>query len=230
MSFRGLFFQLRVLRAFAVILFFAVGCSTTQQNVQYGQAGDVKLLLDAREPSGHGPYPVLILVHGGGWSSRDKAHEFDSLIGPLKDAGFVTFCINYRLAPQYRWPDCLEDLQTAIRWAKAHAAEFKGDPNRIGLMGHSAGGHLVCLAATIADDSTRAQAVVGLAPPTDLVMDCKLRSGGLSKGLQGLTGHPKKLDPEITKQLEEMSAVDHVAPGLPPFLLIQGTNDHAVPH
>lgn len=201
--------------AFAVILLLA-GCSTTQHDIQYGQAGDQKLLLDAREPAGRGPYPVIILVHGGGWTSRDKAHEFDSLVGPLKDAGFTTFCINYRLAPTYRWPDCLEDVQTAIRWSKSHAQDFKGDPNQICLLGHSAGGHLVCLAATVADDSTRVQAVIALAPPTDLVMDCKLRSGGLSKGLQNLTGHPKKLDPQITAQLEDMSAVNHITPGLPP--------------
>jgi acetyl esterase/lipase len=206
------------------------GCQATQKDIPYGQIGDQKLLLDAREPSGPGPYPVLILVHGGGWSTRSKDHDFDSITGALRDAGFTTFCINYRLAPKNRWPDCLEDLQAAIRWAKANAAQYKGNPNQIGLIGHSSGGHLVCLATTIAGPDTQVQAVVGLAPPTDLVMDCKLRSGGLSKGLQNLTGHPKKLDPKIIKQLEEMSAVDHVHPGLPPFLLIQGTDDHAVPH
>ena len=222
--------SLSVIAGALTVILLATGCSTVQHDIQYGQAGDQKLLLDAREPEGSGPYPVIILVHGGGWTSRDKAHEFDSLVGPLKQAGFTTFCINYRLAPANRWPDCLEDVQTAIRWAKSHAGEFKGDPTRIALMGHSAGGHLVCLAATIADDSTRVQAVVALAPPTDLVMDCKLRSGGLSKGLQNLTGHPKKLDPQITAQLEDMSAVNHIKPNLPPFLLMQGTNDHGVPH
>ncbi|MGA3065474.1 MAG: alpha/beta hydrolase [Tepidisphaeraceae bacterium] len=217
--------------ALCAIILMCGGCySHFQQDVEYGEAGGQRLLLDARVPRGEGPFPVVILVHGGGWSSRDKAHEFDAFIEPLTDAGFTTFCINYRLAPQNRWPDCLEDVQTSIRWAKMHAGHYRGDPNRIVLLGHSAGGHLVCLAATIAGEETRVQAVVGLAPPADLVMDCKLRSGGLSKGLQSLTGRAKKLDAGAIAELEEMSPVNHVGPGLPPFLLIQGTNDHAVPH
>jgi len=212
------------------ILLVGGGCSNIQHDVEYGQAGGQKLLLDAREPDGRGPFPVVILVHGGGWTTRDKAHEFDPFVDSLTHAGFTTFVIDYRLAPQNRWPDCLDDVQTSIRWAKVHAGEYTGDPHRIALLGHSAGGHLVCLAATIAGDDTRVQAVVGLAPPTDMVMDCKLRSGGLSKGLQNLLGRPKKLDAAAIKELEEISAVNHVQPGLPPFLLIQGTDDRAVPH
>ncbi len=67
---------------------------------------------------------------------------------PLSRANFTWFTIDYRLAPENRWPACFDDVQTAIRWVKQHAAEFKGDPERIALIGYSAGGHLATLAGT----------------------------------------------------------------------------------
>jgi acetyl esterase/lipase len=135
-------------------------------DIEYGRAGGEVLLLDAAVPAGEGPFSAVILVHGGGWTGGSKAGDIAVLIEPLAKAGFVCFSINYRLAPQHRWPACRDDVLTAIRWVKEHAAEFKGDSARIALIGCSAGGHLVCSAAIVVNDSVRVQAVVGLAPPT----------------------------------------------------------------
>jgi alpha-L-fucosidase 2 len=147
---------------------------------------------------------------------------------PLTRVKFVWFSINYRLAPTNHWPACFEDVQRAIRWAKAHAAEYKGDPRRIALIGYSAGGQLVCQAAVLAKEDTRVQAVVGVSAPTDLMADTE-RRGGLSKSLKDLLAR-ENVDDDVKAILREMSPLNHVHPGLPPFLLIHGTIDKSVPY
>jgi len=204
-------------------------------DLEYGSAGGEKLLLDVSVAAGAGPHPVAILVHGGGWSRGDKfrvpagdSADITPWFAPLTGAGFTWFSINYRHAPKHRWPACLEDVQTAIRWVKANAAKFNGDPARVALFGHSAGGHLVCLAATLVDDRVRVQAVVGYAPVTNHEQDLPVR-GGLSTSLQNLLDRPKALTPESLGLLREISPLTHVRPGLPPFLFIHGELDKTVP-
>jgi len=197
-------------------------------DIEYGQAGGEKLLLDASVPTGMGSFPVAILVHGGGWGSGDKEGDITPLLGPLTTGSFTWFSIDYRLAPKDQWPACFEDVQTAIRWVKAHAADYKGDPNRIALIGYSAGGQLACLAAVRAGEDTRVQAVVGVAPPTDIPADIQRRGGLLSKSLLALLGRPAVVDAGTLKIMQEMSAIDYIEPGLPPFLLMHGTEDKSV--
>jgi acetyl esterase/lipase len=206
-----------------------------KKDLEYGRVDDERLLLDVSVPEGEGPFPVAILVHGGGWGRGDKhsvppgdSADITPWFAPLTDAKFTWFSVNYRLAPAHRWPAGFDDLQTAIRWVKAHAAEFKGDPHRIALFGHSSGGHYACLAGTLVDDSVRVQAVVGFAPVTNHEQDLAVR-GGLSIGLQNLLNRPKELTPESLGLLRAISPLNHVRPGLPPFLLIHGDQDKSVP-
>lgn len=205
------------------------------RDIEYGRASGETLLLDAFVPEGAGPFPVAILVHGGGWGSGDKAKDIVTPIAePLGRAGFAWFSINYRLAPKNRWPAAIEDVQTAIRWVKAHAAEFRGDPNRIVLIGYSAGAHLAALAAVRAERETAVQAVIGFAAPTDLPADTE-RRGGLSKALQDLLDRPLEVDAAAQEILQNLSPITYVQPGLtppglPPFLLIHGTEDKSVPY
>jgi pectinesterase len=198
-------------------------------NIEYGEAGGEKLFLDAHVPTGDGTFPVAILVHGGGWTGWNKESDTDvvPVFAPVA-TNFCWFTIDYRLAPTNRWPACFEDVQTAVRWVKQHAAEFKGDPNRIALLGYSAGGQLALLAAMSATNDTAVQAVVGFAPPTDLVADAQ-RRGGLEKwsSMTNLLGR-EFLDEESVKLLAEISPINHIRPGLPPFLLIQGSADKTV--
>jgi alpha-L-fucosidase 2 len=199
------------------------------KDIEYGRAGNTHLLLDASVPDGTGPFPVVIVVHGGGWSSGDKETDLTPILKPLADGHFAWFSIDYRLAPANRWPACYDDIRTAIRWVKAHAGDYRGDPQRIALLGYSAGGQIVCLAATDGDPTTAVQAVVGIAPPTDLELDLPQR-GGLSKSLQDLLGRPKEVSDESRKLLHEMSAVNHIHAGMPPFFLMHGTADKSVPY
>lgn len=196
-------------------------------DIEYGQADGEKLLLDASIPDGERPFPVAILVHGGGWGGGDKAVVHVPPTKPFIDAKFAWFSINYRLAPQHRWPACIEDVRTAIRWVKQHAAEFKGDPNRIALVGYSAGGHLAAYAAATADGDTRPQAMVLLAGPTDLVADCE-RRGGVSPSLQALFNRDVKLDDDVRAILRDASPIVHATADAPPCLLIHGTVDVSV--
>jgi alpha-L-fucosidase 2 len=226
----------------ALLLSLVLGAAWTRaqpaglvRDIEYARVEGESLRLDVNVPAGKGPFPVAILVHGGGWSSGDKSgsnHPGDAAditpwFAPLTAANFTWFSINYRLAPAHPWPACFDDVQAAIRWVKAHAAEYKGDPRRIALFGHSAGGHLVCLAGTEAADDTRVQAIVGFAPVTDFEYELPLRHGTWT-AVQNLLGCPQGFTPDALAQLPAMAPVNHVKPGLPPFLIIQGDADKTV--
>jgi pectin methylesterase-like acyl-CoA thioesterase len=226
----------RIICFLGVLLMTAALHAEFRKDIEYGRAGGVSLRLDVNSPDGDGPFPIAILVHGGGWSGGDKSGsdkpgngaDVSPWFAPLTAAKFTWFSINYRLAPEHRWPACFEDVQTAIRWVRAHAAEFKGDPSRIVLFGHSAGGQLVCLSAALAGEDTRVQAVVGFAPVTNFEQDLAAR-GGLSKSLQQLHGRPQEITDEALAILRETSPLNRVKAGAPHFLLVHGTADKSVP-
>lgn len=198
-------------------------------DLQYGEANGQKLFLDAHVPAGRGPFPILIIVHGGGWMSGDKEGDIVPVIAPCATR-FTWFTINYRLAPTNHWPACFDDLQTAIRWVKQRATEYKGDPDHIALLGYSAGGHLVTLAGTLAAADVHVQAIVGMAPPSDLVWDNE-RRGGLSKSMTNLFDYATtNITSDRRALLKQWSPLTYVKPGLQPFLLIQGTADRTVPY
>lgn len=206
------------------------------RDIVYGTAAGMELKLDVSVPAGEGPFPVALLIHGGGWSNGSKAGsdqpggggDISPWFALFNRGGYVWFSIDYRLAPAHRWPAQDEDVRTAIRWVKAHAAQYRGDATRVVLVGHSAGGHLATYAGVLGAGDTAVQAVVGFAPVTDLVFDSRHR-GGASASLQALFNIPKELTPATESTLRAASPSAHVRPGLPPFLLIQGDADRTVP-
>ncbi len=222
----------------ALFLALAALCSAAEvkKDIEYGTTDGVSLKLDASIPEGDGPFPVVILIHGGGWGSGDKAgsdkpgsgSDITPWFEPVTQGKFTWFSINYRLAPQYHWPACFDDVEMAIRWVKAHAAEYKGDPRRIALFGHSSGGHLATLAGLVRTPDLRVQAVVGFAPVTDVVEDSRVR-GGMSPALQNLLDLPKEVTEESEHVLREISPINHVKAGAPPFLILHGDADKTVP-
>jgi acetyl esterase/lipase len=216
----------------AVLLFSASPASADPRwhpDIEYSKASGDSLHLDASIPEGTGPFPVALLIHGGGWGSGDKAADFGALSKPLNDAGIAWFSINYRLAPRHPWPACLEDVQSAIRWVKTNAASYNVDPRRIALLGYSAGGQLAALAAIRADEPSRVQAVVGLAPAVELVADVK-RRGEVGIAMQNLLGLPAKLDDAALAKITTLSPAEEIKQGLPPFFIVQGTADKSVRH
>jgi pectinesterase len=201
----------------------------TCHNVEYGDVDGQKLVLDVHVPDGPGPFPVAIIVHGGGWMSGDKETDIVPVFAPYA-TNFTWFTIYYRLAPTNRWPACFDDEQTAVRWVKQHATQYKGDPDHIALLGYSAGGHLVTLAGTLAASDVHVQAIVGMAPPSDLVWDNEHR-GNLSTSMRNLFGFDStNFTPDRLALLKQYSPLTYVKPGLQPFLLIQGSADRTVPY
>jgi acetyl esterase len=196
-----------------------------KHDVEFAKAGDVSLTLDAFVPEGEGPFATCILVHGGGFTKGDKQTFITPIFEPLAKAGFAWFTINYRLAPQHQWPACSDDVASAIKWVKAHAAEYKVDVNRIALIGESAGGYLVSAAGVTGKGETRVAAVVPFYAPHNLVTHVRRRNE--LRGLAGLIGRDT-LDEETWTKLAIMSPFHQMRAGLPPFLLIHGDADTTV--
>ena len=200
-----------------------------RKDLEYGRAGGESQRLDACVPDGKGPFPAVMLVHGGGWTSGDKTTGVDPLFATLSKSGLGWISVNYRLAPKYRYPAAVEDVEAAIRWVKKHAVELNVDPERLALLGESAGGHLVAMAVMRAKDDTRVAAAIPFYAPVDLTADTE-RRGGLSLSLRDLFGRSYEVDDAAAQLLREASPINYVHSGLPPFLLVHGTADMSVPY
>src|SRR5258707_9392088 len=116
--------------------------------LEYRRPAGTPLLLDLHVPDGPGPFPAAILVHGGGFDEGSKSTNVRPLFEVLAGSGFAWFSIDYRLAPEFRFPQAIEDLNSAIRWVKANAAAYRVDVSKIAIIGESAGGLLVNYAGT----------------------------------------------------------------------------------
>ena len=197
-------------------------------DIEFARPGGVPLTLDAYVPDGRGPFPAVIVVHGGGWEAGSKRSYEKPLLPALTEAGFAWFTINYRLAPHHKFPAAVEDVEAAIRWVKRNARTYKVDPRRVALMGESAGGHLAAMAAVRGRGETRVAAVVDFYGPHDLVKR-ETDRGEVGRNLRQFLG-VERLDEEGIAKLREASPVTYVRRGLPPFLLIHGTKDAAVPY
>ncbi len=197
-------------------------------DVEYATAGNVSLRLDASIPQTARPVPAVIIVHGGGWVAGDRQWNVAPLFEPLSDAGFAWFSISYRLATDVtQFGVAIDDVQSAIRFVKAHAAEYHVDPDRIALIGESAGGQLAAMAALRGDPGTSVRAVVAMYTPTDLVTLAK-SSDYIPKSIRdSVRGTP--WEGIVLAGLAQLSPLNHVSAAMPPFLFIHGTADSLVP-
>ena len=199
-------------------------------DVTYCTVDGVELKMDVYFPAESSqPLPAVVYVHGGGWTSGDKGGGVGvQEISALTEKGFVAFSINYRLAPEYRFPAMIEDVKCAIRSIRAHADGYHVDPNRIGVWGGSAGGHLVSLLGTsdesagfdvgeYLDYSSRVQAVVDMFGPVDLT---RMFPAAQTRNASQVFS---------ADQLEAASPVTYISADDPPFLILQGDQDPVVP-
>lgn len=206
--------------------------STT--DLTYCRDGGQRLELTVFEPPrAETAAPVVVQVHGGGWEvgHRIRTAAASATVRGLLRAGFVVASVEYRLAPAFRWPAQMEDVACAVRYVRAHAGLLRVDPDRLGAWGTSAGGQLVSLLGTDGGEpawsngqwpgrSAVPEAVVDGYGPVDL------RAPGWGRYLRELLATVFGTDPAV---LAGASPVDHVAPGDPPFLVLQGTADRLVP-
>jgi acetyl esterase/lipase len=198
--------------------------------------------LDVFSPKGRTGAPVVFFVHGGGWVIGQK-DDYLGILGYgtiarcLARRGLVVVLPNYRLSPGVRHPEHVKDVARAFAWTCRNAARYGGDPERIVVCGHSAGGHLVSLLATDekylkAEGRSRKdiRGVIGVCG-VYCVEDLELKVSASAPG-EWLSVNTKVspfalvfgTDPEVLKQA---SPIRHVEPGLPPFLLMNAGLDYS---
>jgi acetyl esterase/lipase len=200
-----------------------------KQDVLYGRVQGAGLLADIAYPEGKGPFPAIISVHGGRWVASSKTDAGEGAINVAQWAGFGFFAmsIDYRLAGCSAPPACYQDLLCAIRWVHAHAAEYQIDPQRVFLIGMSAGGHLVSLAATLGEGKfprtggwdkqpMAIRGVISLSAPYELE---KLSWGNLWA--------PGSAEGLAARRLA--SPLQHVSDKTTPLLVIHSDDDGSVP-
>lgn len=207
------------------------GAYEVRENVEFTNSPE-PLLLDAHIPPGKGPFPAVILVHGGGWVTGTKTAEFIRPLFPVLDqTGFAWFSIDYRLAPKHRYPAPEQDVENAIRYVKEHAREYKVNPKKIALMGESAGAHLVNVIGARNKKPVDVAAVVSFYGPIDLlklfgIQEADNRPVPHLKGVFGI----ETLDQKGFETMRAASPEIYLSKKTPPFLFIHGTKDAAVPY
>ena len=209
-------------------------------NLVYGQGGGKALRLDlypaTSAAAGFKPVPVIVFLHGGGWKIGDK-HEIDPYVARFNEAGFAVVSVNYRLSRDGRFPTQIFDGKTAVRWTRANAGQYGLDPEHIGVMGFSAGGHLAALLGTTEgvkaledraegspEASSRVQAVCDVSGPVDLTLPPRSLIGKIS--IDGLLGGTAKEKPDLAR---EGNPALYATPDDAPTLLIYGGADELVP-
>jgi alpha-L-fucosidase 2 len=197
------------------------------EDLVYGRVQGAGLLADVAYPDGKGPFPVILSVHGGRWFRETKSTHSAIKVRQWAGFGFFAMSIDYRLIGCTPAPACYQDVLCAVRWLHAHAAKYPIDTSRIFLIGQSAGGHLVSLAATLGDGPFPRsggweeqphdfRAIISVSAPYELT---KLDWGnGWS---------PAGAEPVAARQLA--SPINHVTAKMKPILMIHSDDDPSVP-
>lgn len=198
------------------------------RDIEYARVNDVSLRMDGCIPEGAKNAPAVIIVHGGAWVMGDRRVDVRPLFEPLAQAGFAWFSISYRFATDLRqFGGAINDVQQAIRFVKAHALEYHIHPDRIALIGESAGGQLAAMAALRSSPDASVKAVVAIYTPTDLVTLLKTSNYVPAQIRNSVRGTP--WESLILAGLTQFSPIDNVRRDMPPFLFIHGTADSLVP-
>ncbi len=194
--------------------------------------------------------PVLVWIHGGGWKGGDKSEFRNSnRLTELKKRGYAVVVINYRLSGEAKFPAQIYDVKAAIRWIKANAAAYKMNPDKIGVWGSSAGGHLSALAGTSGNvteledltqgnssHSSNVQVVIDWYGPTDfLKMDSMALSQGCASSTHNSANSPESelIGFQITTRpdlVAKANPITHISSDDPPFFIEHGLTDCIVPY
>jgi acetyl esterase/lipase len=236
-SLRGL----RATRLISAILLasFVIGAAGTAQGaskdvtfkhkVPYVDDGNPHHVMDVYIPPGDGPFPGVVVIHGGGWKSGSVA-KFAQEARYLAEHGFVAFAITYRLAPEFHYPAQVEDVQASVRYIRSHASDFKVNPKEIGALGGSAGAHLAAMLGTVGEGSgdrgSRVNVVVSWSAPFDLTIAAQ----------RGAIAHPESKNRPVELFLgcsleqcpdtyQEASPINHVDPTDAPMFIANATLD-----
>lgn len=198
-----------------------------KEDVVYGRVQGAGLLADVAYPEGNGPFPAIISVHGGRWRAGSRTDASSIKVRDWAGLGFFAMSIDYRLVGCTPAPACYQDMLCAIRWVHTHAKQHNVDTDRIFLIGQSAGGHMVSLAATLGDGPFKPtggwenqrgdfRAVISVAGPYELnTLDW------------GMIWAPPGEDGAAARKLA--SPMQHVTAKIKPILVIHSDDDKSVP-
>ena len=216
----------------------ASGKVVMTRDIVYATPGGEKVMLNlARPAEGDGPFPGVVCIHGGGFRAGSR-EGYDDLIQKLASRGYVAATIGYRLAPKHPFPSAIYDVKAAVRFLRAHAAEYHLDPTRIGATGGSAGGHLAQFLGVTAgvkefegdegnpEQSSAVNCVVNYFGPSDFTKSYG-KSVDAAEVLPLFLGG--NLEQERRKHVVA-SPLYWVTPDAAPTLCIHGTEDKYVAH
>lgn len=218
-----------------------------RRDVPYAETANPRQALDLylpkeRDPSR--PLPVLVFIHGGGWRNGDKSSGQGHLTRFVESGLYAGVSVGYRLTAEAQWPAQIHDCKAAIRWIKGNAAQFGLNPDKIGVWGTSAGGHLVSMLGT-SGDVKELEGNLGSHVNQDSKVTCVMNFFGPENFLT-MIRQPSSIDrtqgkdypealllggpvPEREALAREASPVTHVSAGDAAFFTAHGTKDPLVP-
>lgn len=206
---------------------------TRTRDMVYMKAGGAAFTMDVVRPEKPNKAAVVFMVSGG-WTSDHTM--FDTFMPGIEkaftDSGFTVFEVVHGAQPRYRVAEIVEQVRTAARFVRLHAADYGVEPNRIGVSGNSSGGHLALMIAGAPDSPVNA--VAAIAPPTDLANWGKpdfvpTDDPALALFAPALEVDLKAPKDQIQAVVRKVSPILLVTPNFPPTLIVQGDDDKVVP-
>jgi acetyl esterase/lipase len=188
-------------------------------------------LLDLFVPDGTGPFPTLLLIHGGGWISGERS-SFHEDAAYFASQGIACACIGYRLAPLNPFPAACDDVLHAVEFLRKNAKQYNLDPNTLIALGNSAGGHLSCIAGlqknySNGESAQNVNATIAICPVTDL------RNPEKTHFPISMSFVEQFMDctyAECPDKYAAASPITHIHEKAPPFLIFHGNADDIVPY
>ena len=229
---------------------------TRQEDVIYGRKFGTALTMDVFRPKEHANGLGVIFVVSGGWFSGHDANGPIGFIAPLLDRGYTVFTVVHGSQPKFAIPEILGDMNRAVRFIRSHAGDYAIDPDRLGIYGLSAGGHLSLMQGTAGDKgdpnakdpvdraSSRVRAVAAFFPPTDFLNYGKPGEDAVGRGIlkdyaaafdfHEFDASKKKFvpvtdDAKIRDLGRQVSPITHASADDPPTLILHGDQDKLVP-
>ena len=197
------------------------------RGIVFASPDGVDLKLNTYRPLATGKYPTLIIIYGGAWreGTPDSYEQFSCYMAAQN---YTVIAIDYRHAPQYKFPAQLEDVETALQYIQKQAIALEVDTDKMAIMGRSAGGHLATLAA-YKQDAISFRAVISYYSPVNLTAgyyDPPVPDPiDIHTVLENFLGGTPQEQPELYRQA---SPINYLRPNLPPSLLIYAGRDHLV--
>jgi acetyl esterase/lipase len=201
-----------------------------KRDIPYADPANERQVLDVYSPPGAKNQPVVFWIHGGGWQGGDKS-DVQQKPRAFAEKGFVFVSTNYRLLPSVDMGTIVRDVAKSIRWVHDHISEYGGDPNRLLVMGHSAGAQLAALICTddryLKAEGLSLAIIKGCVPVDGDTYDVPaiIETAETRRRVHGQPqtkyGHREKFGDDPAKH-RDFSAVTHVTggKGIPPFLIL----------